>query len=62
MKNITKSKTMIFNALTVIVVFATFFGYETNSELASQTQAIILALTPLVNLALRAITKEPVEL
>jgi len=62
MKSITNSKTMIFNALTVIVVLATFFGYEANQELAQQTQAIILALSPLVNLLLRMITKEPVSL
>ena len=62
MKSITKSKTMIFNVLTVLVVFATFFGYEANQELAGQTQAIILALAPLVNLFLRTRTNEAVNI
>ena len=62
MKNLTKSKTIIFNVLTVIVVFATYFGYDTNTQLAEQTQAIILALAPLINLLLRARTYEAVNI
>lgn len=61
-KKIYQSKTFWFNALTVLVVVASFFGYEQNQELASNTQATLLALSPLINIALRAVTNKPVTL
>lgn len=61
MKNIIKSKTMIFNAITVLVVVATFFGYETNQELAGNIQAFLLAIVPLINIFLRTKTYEAVN-
>ena len=59
-KNILTSKTIWFNALTVLVVVATFFGYTPDQELANQTSAILLGLSPVINLVLRFVTKKPI--
>ena len=56
-----QSKTIWFNTLTFVVIVATFFGYTPNSEVAETTSAILIALSPVVNLILRAITKEPIQ-
>ena len=55
-----KSKTIIFNTLTVLVVIATFFGYTPDTQLAENATSTLLVLTPLVNLILRYITKQPI--
>ena len=55
-----KSKTIIFNTLTVLVVIATFFGYTPDTQLAENTTSTLLVLAPLVNIVLRYITKQPI--
>lgn len=62
MKKAIHSKTIIFNALTVIIVIATFFGFTPNPEVAEMTSGTLLALAPIVNLVLRFVTKEPITL
>jgi hypothetical protein len=61
MKKIHQSKTIIFNTLTILVVVATFFGYTPNQELAENTSAILLALAPLINIALRFVTDKAIK-
>lgn len=55
-----KSKTVLFNGITILVVIATFFGYTPNQELAEQASNVLIAITPIANLALRFVTKQPV--
>jgi hypothetical protein len=61
MKPFYTSKTVWFNALTIITVIATMFGYVPDQELAENTSAILLSLTPLINLALRFVTTKPIK-
>jgi hypothetical protein len=61
-KKIYRSKTFWFNALTVLVVVASFFGYEQNQELATDVQTFIVTFNPLINIVLRAITNKAVSL
>lgn len=56
-----KSKTVWFNVLTIVVTVATIFGYQPNEEIQVALQTSLIALAPLVNLALRFLTKEPIE-
>ena len=51
-KTIWKSKKFWFNALTIVTVVATFFGYTPNQELADQTSVALLTFAPIVNLLL----------
>jgi hypothetical protein len=62
MKKLHESKTIWFNAITVIVVFATFFGYSPDQQLAETTSAILVGLAPLVNIILRLVTDKPIKL
>lgn len=56
------SKTIVFNTLTVLVVVATFFGYVPDQAIAETTSAILLALTPLINIGLRAVTNKGITI
>lgn len=56
-KNFLKSKTVWFNILTGVIVLATMFGYTQDNQVAQQYEGIFIALAPLVNIALRFITK-----
>ena len=60
MKQFYKSKTVIFNALTILICVATYFGFTPNAEIAEQTTALLIALTPVINLVLRTYTKEAI--
>ena len=62
MKHTYQSKTIWFNAITIIVVFATMFGYTPNEELANTTATVLVALSPLINIALRFVTDKAVKL
>lgn len=62
MKKIYQSKTVWFNVVTLIVVFATFFGYTPNQDLAEQATTILIALSPLINLVLRFVTDKAIAL
>jgi hypothetical protein len=55
-----QSKVVLFNGLTILVVVATFFGYTPNEQLAEQTSNVLIAIAPIVNLALRFVTKSAV--
>ena len=56
-----KSKTVLFNALTILVVVATVFGYTPNQELAENATNILVALAPIINIGLRMVTKTPIS-
>lgn len=62
MKHLYQSKTIWFNALTVIVVFATMFGYTPNEDIANTTATILVALAPLINIALRLVTDKGIKI
>ena len=60
-KSIFQSKTLWFNALTILVAAATFFGYTPNQEMAEGVTTYLLSLAPVVNIALRLVTKKAVR-
>lgn len=62
MKPASKSKTIIFNTLTIVVVIATMFGYVPDQDLAETTSGILLVLSPIINLVLRYFTTEPIKI
>ena len=61
-KKLHQSKTFWFNALTVVVVVASFFGYEQNPEVAAKTQQLVVGLAPIVNILLRLVTNTAVRI
>lgn len=62
MKHLYQSKTIWFNALTVLFVVATFLGYTPNQELAETTSNLLIALAPIVNIVLRLVTDKKITL
>ena len=62
-KTIWKSKKFWFNALTVVTVLATLFGYTPNQELSDQVTGVLVTFAPVVNLLLTMFaTKKPITL
>lgn len=57
-KSFIKSKIIWFNALTILVTLATFFGYTPDQELSGQVTIFLLLSAPVVNLLLRVITTQ----
>ena len=55
-----KSKTIWFNALTIITILATAIGYKPNAELAEEVGVLLLALSPFVNFVLRVYTEKKI--
>ena len=53
-----KSKTFWYNFLTIITVFAGALGYTPDTELAQNTGALLVALSPFVNFLLRVFTEK----
>lgn len=53
-----KSKTLWFNFLTIIMVFAGALGYTPNAELAENVGALLIAFSPFINFLLRAFTEK----
>ncbi len=60
-KNKLQSKTLWFNGLTILVVIATAYGYVPDQDVADTTSNLLLALSPLVNIALRFLTTQPLK-
>jgi len=60
-KNWYKSKTVWFNGLTILIAVATFFGFTMNQDLFNQVSVVLLAMSPVVNFALRLVTKQPIK-
>lgn len=56
-----RSKTVWWNVITIIVTVAAIFGYQPNEEIATAVTTTVVALSPLVNLILRFVTKEAIE-
>ena len=62
------SKTIIFNALVLIVALANLFGFvdfrpeQGMQEAIDAIVALVTAAIPLVNIVLRLVTKEPIKL
>jgi hypothetical protein len=54
-----RSKTVWFNALTVLTTLAAMHGWTPNDALMSDVTAAVLVLSPLVNIFLRFITRRP---
>lgn len=57
-----QSKRFYFNALTIILVAAQFFGFTPNEAIATQTTNLLTAIVPLVNIFLAFISKKPLGL
>ena len=62
MKRFYRSKTIIFNVLTVVIVLATMLGFTPNQEVAEVTTGLLVALAPIVNIILRTVTNKSVTL
>ena len=60
-KNWNKSKTMIFNGITILVVVASFLGYVPDQQLAEKVSGILLAVAPVIKLVLRLVTDKPIK-
>ena len=56
------SKTFLFNALTIIIAVASFYGFTPDQELTNQVAAYLVLLSPIINLILRYFTKKPITL
>lgn len=61
-KSIFLSRTFWFNALTIVIAIATFFGFTPNADLFKTVTAFLLAAGPLINLILRTQTTQAVTL
>jgi len=59
-KSFYKSKTFWFNLLAVIVLVANQFGFQ-EFEPNTQLTGFFIALMPIVNIALRFFTKQPLK-
>jgi hypothetical protein len=61
-KSFLHSKKFYFNALTVLVVIATFFGYTPDTELSDNLTGLLVVVAPFVNLVLTTFfTKKAIE-
>ena len=60
MKSPLFSKTIWWNGLTIIIATATYFGYTPDQDLSVQVTTTLLAVSPLINLLLRFVTKKPI--
>jgi ABC-type uncharacterized transport system permease subunit len=60
-KSIFKSKTAWFNVLTIVITVATMYGFTPNQELTDKVAALMVVLSPVINLILRFVTKKPVH-
>jgi len=56
------SKTVWFNAVTVIVAIAAYFGWTPDQQLTSTISSVLVGVAPFVNIALRFVTKQPISL
>ena len=54
------SKTIWFNALTILCAIAAFFGWTPDQQLTASVAGILVMASPFVNLALRFLTKKPI--
>jgi hypothetical protein len=50
------SKTVWFNAVTIIVAVATYFGFTPNQALFTGVSSFLVAVAPVINLGLRFFT------
>lgn len=56
-----QSKTIWFNALTILVAVAAYFGWTPDQNVTSQVSGFLVAIAPLANIVLRLVTKEPIS-
>ncbi len=62
-KSYLTSKKVWFNALTVLVVVATSFGYTPDQAVANEVSNILIVVAPVINLILALFfTKQPIVL
>lgn len=54
------SKTIWFNALTIICAIAAFLGWTPDQELTASVAGMLVMAGPLVNLVLRLLTKKSI--
>lgn len=62
MKSIFQSKTFYFNALTILVVVAGFFGYTPDAEIVDKATNMLVVIAPFVNIVLRLYTTKAVTI
>jgi hypothetical protein len=55
-----RSKTLWFNALTILVAFAAHFGWTPDPTLTNTVSIVLVSINPLVNLVLRLFTRHPI--
>lgn len=62
MKSIFESKVFWANALTVLIVLAGAFGITPNQVLMHNLGALLLTISPVINIVLRFFTSQPVNI
>ena len=62
MKPFYLSKTLWFNALTILIAVATFYGYTPDQELMTKVSLLLVTLSPFANILLRLVTSRGVGL
>ena len=60
-KSIFKSKVLWVNFITIVAVLATHYGITPNQEVADQVTKTLIYLSPVLNAALRFVTKDAVK-
>lgn len=56
-----QSKTLWFNVLTIVTAAATYFGFTPDQELSNNVTSFLVAMSPVINIGLRLITKQPIN-
>jgi len=54
------SKTLWFNALTILCAVAAFYGWTPDQQLTASVAAMLVAASPIVNFVLRLMTKKAI--
>ena len=55
------SKTIWFNAITVLIAVAGYFGWTPDTDLIKLVGGFLVAASPIINLALRLITHKAIS-
>lgn len=56
-----QSKTVWFNALTILIAIATYFGYTPDQQVSTNVASFLVVVSPIVNLYLRHKTTQGVS-
>jgi hypothetical protein len=55
-----RSKTIWFNALTIVTTIAAYFGWNPDQQITMNVAGFLVAASPIINLVLRLMTRKPI--